>query len=112
VRLRRELAAARSPIRGCARHVCFFADVLSRGAAPRLSGGEGILRANYIAAQFKLLGLAPGAGDGSYFQMVTMVESKTDAGKGLTISGGAGAPEVLTPIADTVRRDWRRRFPT
>jgi Zn-dependent M28 family amino/carboxypeptidase len=34
--------------------------------------------------------------------MVTMVESKTDAGKGLTISGGAGAPEVLAPAADTV----------
>jgi Zn-dependent M28 family amino/carboxypeptidase len=81
-------------------HVRFLADDLLEGRAPSTRGGN--LAANYIAAQFKLLGLAPGAADGSYFQMVTMVESKTDAGKGLTISGGAGAPEVLTPTADTV----------
>src|SRR6188474_2001995 len=81
-------------------HVRFLADDLLEGRAPSTRGGN--LAANYIAAQFKLLGLAPGAGDGSYFQMVTMVESKTDAGKGLTISGGAGAPEMLSPTADTV----------
>ena len=81
-------------------HVKFLADDLLEGRGPSTRGGN--LAANYIATEFKLLGLAPGAGDGSYFQMVTMVESKTDAGKGLTISGGAGAPEVLAPAADTV----------
>jgi Zn-dependent M28 family amino/carboxypeptidase len=81
-------------------HTRFLADDLLEGRAPSTRGGN--LAANYIATQFKLIGLAAGAPDGSYFQMVTMVESKTDAGKGLTISGGTGAPEVLTPMADTV----------
>ena len=62
-------------------HVKFLADDQLEGRAPSTRGGN--LAANYIATEFKLLGLAPGAGDGSYFQMVTMVESKTDAGKGL-----------------------------
>jgi Zn-dependent M28 family amino/carboxypeptidase len=81
-------------------HVKFLAGDLLEGRAPATRGGH--LAANYIATEFKLLGLAPGSGDGSYFQMVTTVESRTDAGKGLTISGGAGTPEVLTPSADTV----------
>jgi Zn-dependent M28 family amino/carboxypeptidase len=81
-------------------HIKFLSDDLLEGRAPSTRGGN--LAANYIAAQLKLMGLAPGAADGSYFQMVTMVESKIDAGKGLTISGGTGAPEVLTPGTDTV----------
>ena len=81
-------------------HVRYLADDLLEGRAPSTRGGN--LAANYIATQFKLIGLAPGGENGSYFQMVTMVESKTDAGKGLTISGGSGAPEVLAPTSDTV----------
>ena len=55
----------------------FLAADLLEGRAPSTRGGN--LAANYIATRFKLLGLAPGGGDGSYFQMVTLVESKTDA---------------------------------
>ena len=80
-------------------HIKFLSDDLLEGRAPSTRGGN--LAANYIAAQFRLMGLAPGAADGSYFQMVTMVESKID-GKGLTISSGTGAPEVLAPGTDTV----------
>ena len=41
----------------------FLADDLLEGRAPSTRGGN--LAANYIATEFKLLGLAPGAGDGS-----------------------------------------------
>jgi Zn-dependent M28 family amino/carboxypeptidase len=81
-------------------HVKFLADDLLEGRAPSTRGGN--LAANYIATQFKLIGLAPGAEGGSYFQAVTMVESKVDASAGLTVSGGTGAPDQLKPTTDVV----------
>jgi Zn-dependent M28 family amino/carboxypeptidase len=52
-------------------HLRFLSDDLLEGRAPGTPGGD--LAARYIASQFELLGLAPGAADGSYFQPVDLV---------------------------------------
>ncbi len=52
-------------------HARFLSDDLLEGRAPGARGGE--LAARYIATQFALLGLEPGAKDGSYFQPVPIV---------------------------------------
>jgi Zn-dependent M28 family amino/carboxypeptidase len=59
-----------------AAHVKFLAHDLLEGRAPATRGGD--LAAEYIAAQFQLLGLEPGAPDGTYFQQVPILESTID----------------------------------
>ncbi len=54
-------------------HATFLSDDLLEGRAPGARGGE--LAAKYIATQFALLGLEPGASDGTYFQPVPIVEA-------------------------------------
>jgi hypothetical protein len=54
-------------------HARFLADDLLEGRAPGARGGD--LAAKYIATQFALLGLEPGAPDGTYFQPVPIVEA-------------------------------------
>ena len=80
--------------------VQFLASDQLEGRAPSTRGGS--LAAQYVATRFKLLGLAPGGEHGTYFQQVTVVESKVDASAGITVSGGTGAPERLTPTEDVV----------
>ena len=80
--------------------VQFLASDQLEGRAPSTRGGS--LAAQYVATRFKLLGLAPGGEHGTYFQQVTVVESKVDASAGVTVSGGTGAPERLTPTEDVV----------
>ena len=80
--------------------VRFLADDLLEGRAPSTRGGN--LAANYVATRFKLLGLQPGGEHDSFFQPVTIVESKVDASGGVTVSGGAGAPDRLQPTAEVV----------
>ena len=54
-------------------HTTFLADDLLEGRAPGARGGD--LAARYIATQFALLGLEPGAKDGTYYQPVPIVEA-------------------------------------
>lgn len=56
-----------------AAHVAFLADDLLEGRAPGARGGD--LAARYVATQFALLGLEPGAADGTYYQPVPIVEA-------------------------------------
>lgn len=57
-------------------HARFLSDDLLEGRSPGARGGE--LAARYIATQFALLGLQPGAADGTYFQPVPIVEATID----------------------------------
>ena len=52
-------------------HLRFLASDLLEGRAPATRGGR--LAAEYVAAQFKALGLEPAAANGSYFQPVALV---------------------------------------
>ncbi len=54
-------------------HARFLSDDLLEGRAPGARGGE--IAARYIATQFELLGLEPGAADGTYYQQVPIVEA-------------------------------------
>ncbi|MFC1719667.1 M28 family metallopeptidase [Pseudomonadota bacterium] len=49
-------------------HITFLADDLLRGRQPGTEGYE--IAANYVASEFRQMGLAPGGTDGSYFQPV------------------------------------------
>ena len=72
--------------------VKFLADDALEGRAPSTRGGD--LAARYVATRFKLLGLKPGAPDGTYFQQVTIVESNVDASAGLTVTAPGGADQL------------------
>ncbi|HET9387235.1 MAG TPA: hypothetical protein VFO67_19025, partial [Gemmatimonadales bacterium] len=52
-------------------HLRFLASDLLEGRAPATRGGR--LAAEYLAAQFKALGLEPAGPNGSYFQPVALV---------------------------------------
>src|SRR6266481_526443 len=56
-------------------HVKFLASDLLEGRGTGQRGGD--IAAEYIATQFELYGLKPGAENGSYFQDVPMVGVKT-----------------------------------
>jgi Zn-dependent M28 family amino/carboxypeptidase len=79
-----------------AAHLKFLSDDLLEGRAPSTRGGQ--LAANYLAAQLALLGFAPGAANGSYFQDVSIVESAIDPS--FMLSAGDGAP--FTYLEDVV----------
>ncbi len=72
--------------------VKFLADDALEGRAPSTRGGD--LAARYVATRFKLLGLKPGAPDGTYFQQVTIVESNVDASAGLTVTAPGGSEQL------------------
>jgi Zn-dependent M28 family amino/carboxypeptidase len=78
----------------------FLSSDLLEGRAPSTRGGQ--LAAEYIAARFAAIGLRPAAQDGSYFQPVTIVESKIDPTVAVTVSGGSGAPDQLKYATDVV----------
>ncbi len=78
----------------------FLAHDLLEGRAPSTRGGQ--LAAEYIAARFAQVGLAPGAPDGSFFQPVTIVESKVSPDFSVTLGGGSGAPDTLAYLTDVV----------
>jgi Zn-dependent M28 family amino/carboxypeptidase len=78
--------------RGIRADVKFLADDALEGRAPSTHGGD--LAARYIATRFKLLGLKPGAPDGTYFQQVTIVESTVDASAGLTVTAPGGSEQL------------------
>jgi Zn-dependent M28 family amino/carboxypeptidase len=51
-------------------HITFLADDLLRGRQPGTEGYD--IAANYVASQFRQMGLRPAGTDGSYFQQVPM----------------------------------------
>jgi len=70
--------------------VTFLADDLLEGRDTGSRGHE--IAARYVAAQFAVAGLKPGAKDGSWFQRVTLQERKLgEAGASLTITGPGGS---------------------
>ena len=73
-----------------AAHVQFLSDDLLEGRAPSTRGGD--LAARYLAAQLALLGFAPGAADGSYFQQVPIVETLVSPASTLTVGNAAPFP--------------------
>ncbi len=77
----------------------FLSHDLLEGRAPSTRGGE--LAAQYIAARFAGIGLQPGAPDGTFFQPVTIVESRVKPGFTLSVSG-AGEALRLTYLEDVV----------
>ena len=78
----------------------FLSSDLLEGRAPSTRGGQ--LAAEFIATRFAKIGLAPGAPDGTYFQPVTVVESKIDPAVSLAVTGGTGAADRLTYLTDMV----------
>ena len=93
-----------SPVRIKA-DVTFLADDLLEGRETGTRGHE--LAAKYVAAQFTVAGLLPGAKDGSWFQRVTFQERRLDGPAAVTISGAAGkqrwlnTTEVIVAPADS-----------
>jgi hypothetical protein len=71
-----------------AAHLEFLSHDLLEGRAPSTRGGD--LAAQYLAAQLALIGFAPGAADGTYFQQVPVVESVVDPS--YTLRVGTGVP--------------------
>jgi len=67
-------------------HVRFLSDDLLEGRAPSTRGGQ--LAAQYLATQLALLGFAPGAADGTYFQPVAIVESVVQPSFMLSVGDG------------------------
>ncbi|WHI47843.1 M28 family metallopeptidase [Microbulbifer sp. VAAF005] len=84
------------------KHVAVLASDEFEGRAPASKGEE--LTVNYLAEQFKALGLTPGAvdsdGNPSWFQEVPIVEMDIQS-TSLTIQG-EGVGQVLKPIDDMV----------
>lgn len=76
-------------------HVTFLADDLLEGREAGTRGYE--IAGRYIATQFQLLGVRPGARDGSYYEQVGLLESSnTGAPPTVTITGPTGT----TSLAD------------
>ena len=72
-----------------AAHTRFLSDDLLEGRAPGARGGD--IAARYIATQLALLGVEPGAADGTYFQQVPIVEATiATEGTGLEARGTRG----------------------
>ena len=59
-------------------HITFLADDLLRGRQPGTEGYD--IAANYVASQFRQMGLTPAGDDGSYLQVVPLL--RADMGEG------------------------------
>ena len=70
-------------------HIRFLSDNLLEGRAPGSRGD--VLARTYIAAQMELMGLKPGAPDGSYFQRVPILSMTADPSVALEIRGNGKA---------------------
>jgi Zn-dependent M28 family amino/carboxypeptidase len=71
-------------------HLKFLSHDLLEGRAPATRGGD--LAAEYIAAQFRALGLEPAGDSGTFMQQVPIVESRVEGPVELVVSGNAGSP--------------------
>lgn len=73
-------------------HIRYLSDDLLEGRGTGSRGG--LLAARYIAAQFESLGLEPASPDGTFFQSVQMVGSRTDPSTRLLFRGAAGSLDL------------------
>ncbi|KAB7647410.1 M28 family metallopeptidase [Polymorphobacter fuscus] len=73
-------------------HVAFLADDLLEGRGTGTRGYD--IAARYVASQFAAAGLKPGARDGSWYQPVTLSETRLDGPASLTVTG-AGADKTV-----------------
>jgi Zn-dependent M28 family amino/carboxypeptidase len=72
-------------------HLKYLSSDLLEGRGTGQRGGE--LAAEYIATQFALMGLKPGAADGTYFQEVPLMGIKSESSSSLRLTrGGASLP--------------------
>ena len=69
-------------------HVAFLADDLLEGRGTGTRGYD--IAARYVASQFAAAGLKPGAKDGSWYQPVTLSETRLDGPASVTVTGKAG----------------------
>jgi Zn-dependent M28 family amino/carboxypeptidase len=81
-------------------HVKFLASDLLEGRGTGQRGGE--IAAEYIATQFELYGLKPGADNGSYFQDVPMMGVKTVDATSFRLVPANGEPATLKNLEDFV----------
>lgn len=85
--------------------VTFLADDLLEGRGTGTRGHE--IAAKYVAAQFAVAGLKPGARDGSWYQRVTLQERRLDGPSSVIVTGNGGAhswtngSEVIVSPGDT-----------
>ena len=67
-------------------HIRFLSHDLLEGRAPGTRGDE--LSRTYVASQMELIGLKPGASDGSWFQPVPILSMTADPSMTITVSRG------------------------
>ena len=70
-------------------HLKFLASDLLEGRGTGQPGGE--VAAAYIATQFELMGLKPGAADGTYYQKVPLMGITTESGTRLGLANARGS---------------------
>src|ERR1700693_1455682 len=81
-------------------HVKFLASDLLEGRGTGQRGGD--IAAEYIATQFELDGLKPGAEDGTYFQNVPMMSVKTLPETSFKLVPATGEAITLKHLDDLV----------
>src|ERR1700693_2544927 len=81
-------------------HVKFLASDLLEGRGTGQRGGD--IAAEYIATQFELYGLKPGAEDGTYFQNVPMMSVKTLPETSFKLVPATGEAITLKHLDDLV----------
>jgi hypothetical protein len=79
-------AAARITAAELSAHIRFLSDDLLEGRKPGSVGDEIAIR--YLAAQLEALGLKPGAGDGSWYQQVPLVELAAEVPRDIPFRAG------------------------
>jgi Zn-dependent M28 family amino/carboxypeptidase len=73
-------------------HVAFLADDLLEGRGTGTRGYD--IAARYVASQFAAIGLKPGGRDGSWYQPVTLSETRLDGAAAVVISAAMGEKTV------------------
>ena len=69
-------------------HVAFLADDLLEGRGTGTRGYD--IAARYVASQFAVVGLKPGAKDGSWYQPVTLSETRLEGPAAVAVTGARG----------------------
>ena len=75
-------------------HMAFLADDLLEGREAGTRGYD--IAANYVAAQYALLGVKPAAGNGGYLQRVPLISFRPASDGALTVTGADGQAVALT----------------
>jgi len=74
-------------------HMTFLADDAMEGREAGTRGYD--IAANYVAAQYALLGVKPGAANGSYLQRVPLLAFKNASEGSITLTGADGKEQAL-----------------